>query len=155
MTNYLTNVNNIYIYLDKPLYHISIPLSVNFETNIYQADNLNERYVEDERNNAINKITDMEKDVYHPVIWDSENEEYVDGINKEVEKIVFNLHFRQHRGDDWLVEPDTYWNGCYVDKDNKVKFIDEIEDYKEVNYFHITCYTMIAPKTKLLRILRT
>lgn len=134
-SNFLTNTNNIFIYIEKPLYRISIPLSVNFETNTYQSDILNEQYVEDERNKAINKITDMEKDVYHPVIWDSENEDYVDGINKEVEKVVFNLHFRQHRGDDWLVEPDTYWNGCYVNKDNKVKFIDEIEDYKEVNYF--------------------
>ena len=143
-SNFLTNTNNIFIYIEKPLYRISIPLSMNFETNTYQSDILNEQYVEDERNKAINKITDMEKDVYHPVIWDSSKEDengykigdYVDGINKEVEKIVFNLHFRQHRGDDWLVEPDTYWNGCYVDtNDNKVKFIDEITDYSDVNYF--------------------
>lgn len=143
-SNFLTNTNNIFIYIEKPLYRISIPLSVNFETNTYQSDILNEQYVEDERNKSINKITDMEKDVYHPVIWNSakedengyEKEDYVDGINKEVEKIVFNLHFRQHRGDDWLVEPDTYWNGCYVDtNDNKVKFIDEITDYSDVNYF--------------------
>lgn len=143
-SNFLTNTNNIFIYIEKPLYRISIPLSINFETNTYQSDILNEQYVEDERNKAINKITDMEKDVYHPVIWDSSKEDengykigdYVDGINKEVEKIVFNLHFRQHRGDDWLVEPDTYWNGCYVDtNDNKVKFIDEITDYSDVNYF--------------------
>ena len=135
-SNFLTNTNNIFIYIEKPLYRISIPLSVNFETNTYQSDILNEQYVEDERNKSINKITDMEKDVYHPVIWDSENEDYVDGINKEVEKVVFNLHFRQHRGDDWLVKPDTYWNGCYVDtNDNKVKFIDEIIDYSKVNYF--------------------
>lgn len=143
-SNFLTNTNNIFIYIEKPLYRISIPLSVNFETNTYQSDILNEQYVEAERNKAINKITDMEKDVYHPVIWDSNKEDengyrignYVDGINKEVEKIVFNLHFRQHRGDDWLVEPDTYWNGCYVDtNDNKVKFIDEITEYSDVNYF--------------------
>lgn len=143
-SNFLTNTNNIFIYIEKPLYRISIPLSVNFETNTYQSDILNEQYVEDERNKSINKITDMEKDVYHPVIWDSSKEDengykigdYVDGINKEVDKIVFNLHFRQHRGDDWLVEPDTYWNGCYVDtNDNKVKFIDEITDYSDVNYF--------------------
>ena len=144
--NFLTNTNNIFIYIEKPLYRISIPLSVNFETNTYQSDILNEQYVEDERNKSINKIIDMEKDVYHPVIWDSENEDYVDGINKEVEKIVFNLHFRQHRGDDWLVEPDTYWNGCYVDTtNNKIKFIDEVGELeykgKYPNYFS---YNQIA-----------
>lgn len=153
-SNFLTNTNNIFIYIEKPLYRISIPLSMNFETNTYQSDILNEQYVEDERNKAINKITDMEKDVYHPVIWDSSKEDengykigdYVDGINKEVEKIVFNLHFRQHRGDDWLVEPDTYWNGCYVDTtNNKIKFIDEVGELeykgKYPNYFS---YNQIA-----------
>ena len=142
-SNYLTNTNNIFIYIDKPLYHISIPLSTNFETNTYQSDILNEQYIDYERNSSINRITDMEKDIYHPVIWASTKKDengyeigdYVDGINKEVEKIVFNLHFRQHRGNDWLVEPDTYWNGCYVDEDNKVKFIDEITAYSDVNYF--------------------
>ena len=145
-SNFLTNTNNIFIYIEKPLYRISIPLSVNFETNTYQSDILNEQYVEDERNKAINKITDMEKDVYHPVIWDSENEDYVDGINKEVEKIVFNLHFRQHRGDDWLVEPDTYWNGCYVDTtNNKIKFIDEVGELEyEGKYPNYFSYNQIA-----------
>lgn len=132
----ITNTNNIFIYIDNPLYHIPIPLSTNFETNTYQSDILNEQYIDYEKNSSINRITDMEKDVYHPVIWNSEIGDYVDGINKEVEKIVFNLHFRQHRGEDWLVEPDTYWNGCYVDtNDNKVKFIDEITEYSDVNYF--------------------
>ena len=153
-SNFLTNTNNIFIYIEKPLYRISIPLSINFETNTYQSDILNEQYVEDERNKAINKITDMEKDVYHPVIWDSSKEDengykigdYVDGINKEVEKIVFNLHFRQHRGDDWLVEPDTYWNGCYADTtNNKIKFIDEVGELEyEGKYPNYFSYNQIA-----------
>ena len=153
-SNFLTNTNNIFIYIEKPLYRISIPLSINFETNTYQSDILNEQYVEDERNKAINRITDMEKDVYHPVIWDSSKEDengykigdYVDGINKEVEKIVFNLHFRQHRGDDWLVEPDTYWNGCYVDTtNNKIKFIDEVGELEyEGKYPNYFSYNQIA-----------
>ena len=159
-SNFLVNTNNIFIYIEKPLYRISIPLSINFETNTYQSDILNEQYVEDERNKAINKITDMEKDVYHPVIWNSRKKDengyeigdYVDGINKEVEKIVFNLHFRQHRGNDWLVEPDTYWNGCYVDtNDNKVKFIDEIEDYKKVNYFSYNLRYDDSPENEIIK----
>lgn len=128
--------NNIFIYIDSTLCNINIPLSINFATNMYQSDALNENFVADERNRAINRIVDMEKDVYHPVIWDSESENYVAGIDKEADKIVFNLHFRQHRGDDWLVETDTYWNGCYFDEtDEKVKFIDEINGYEDVNFF--------------------
>ena len=143
-TPFFRRTNNVFVYVDKPLCSINIPLSVNFETNMYQSDMLESRYAEDERNKSINRIVDMEKDVYHPVIWDSSKEDengykigdYVDGINKEVEKIVFNLHFRQHRGEDWLVETDTYWNGCYFDEtDEKVKFIDEINGYEDVNFF--------------------
>lgn len=128
--------NNIFIYIDSTLCNINIPLSINFATNMYQSDALNENFVADERNRAINRVVDMEKDAYHPVIWDSKNENYVTGIDKEADKIVFNLHFRQHRGDDWLVEPDTYWNGCYVDEtDNKVKFINEVTEYNEIDFF--------------------
>lgn len=130
--------NNIFIYIDSTLCNINIPLSINFATNMYQSDALNENFVADERNRAINRIVDMEKDVYHPVIWDSESENYVAGIDKEADKIVFNLHFRQHRGDDWLVEPDTYWNGCYVDENNKVRLIGrdkEENTYQDVDYF--------------------
>ena len=129
--------NTIFIYIDSILCSISIPLSLNFATNMYQSNNINDKFVEDERNKSINRIVDMEKDVYHPVVWNSRKENYVTGIDKEADKIVFNLHFRQHRGEDWLVEPDTYWNGCYVDEtdNNKVKFIDEIAEYTDVNYF--------------------
>lgn len=129
--------NTIFIYIDSILCSINIPLSLNFATNMYQSNSINDKFVEDERNKSINRIVDMEKDVYHPVVWNSREENYVTGIDKEADKIVFNLHFRQHRGEDWLVEPDTYWNGCYVDEtdNNKVKFIDEIAEYKYVNYF--------------------
>ena len=129
--------NTIFIYIDSILCSINIPLSLNFATNMYQSNNISDKFVEDERNKSINRIVDIEKDVYHPVVWDSREENYVTGIDKEADKIVFNLHFRQHRGEDWLVEPDTYWNGCYVDEtdNNKVKFIDEIAEYTDVNYF--------------------
>lgn len=129
--------NTIFIYIDSILCSINIPLALNFATNMYQSNSINDKFVEDERNKSINRIVDMEKDVYHPVVWNSREENYVTGIDKEADKIVFNLHFRQHRGEDWLVEPDTYWNGCYVDEtdNNKVKFIDEIAEYTDVNYF--------------------
>lgn len=130
--------NNIFIYIDSTLCNINIPLSINFATNMYQSDALNENFVADERNRAINRVVDMEKDVYHPVIWNSQAENYVNGIDKEADKIVFNLHFRQHRGDDWLVEPDTYWNGCYIDENNKVRLIgrdNEENTYQDVDYF--------------------
>ena len=57
------------------------------------------------RKNSINPITDVERDVYHPVFRNK------DGKFLPVYEIKFNLHFRQHRGNDWLVDNETYWNG--------------------------------------------
>ena len=126
-TPFFRRTNNVFVYIDRPICSISIPLSLNFETNLYQSELLESQFTEDERNKSINRIVDMEKDVYHPVVWNSSirnsdgtRGNYVDGISKEAEKIVFNLHFRQHRGDNWLVEPDTYWNGCEVDGSGRV-----------------------------------
>lgn len=129
-------MNNIFIYIEKPRCAITIPLALNFDTNQQQEDMIQSTYVEDMMDEAINDTVDMEKDVYHPVIWDSSSGDYVEGINKEVDKIVFNFHFRQHRGDDWLVDGSTYWNGCYVDEtDGKVKFVDNISEYSNIPYF--------------------
>lgn len=129
-------INNTFIYTVKARCAITIPLALNFGTNQQQEDMIQSTYVEDMMDSAINDIVDMEKDVYHPVIWDSENKDYANGISKEVDKIVFNFHFRQHRGDDWLVDNNTYWNGCYVDgTDSKVKLVNEISAYSTVPYF--------------------
>lgn len=133
-TPFFRRTNNVFVYVDKPVCVLSIPFSNCFSTNMLQSDMISTSFVEDERNKSINRIVDMEKDVYHPVIWDSKKDGYIDGIYKEVEQITFNLHFRQHRGNNWTVEPDTYWNGCYIE-DDKVKFIDEISEYSDINFF--------------------
>lgn len=133
-TPFFRRTNNVFVYIDRPVCVLSIPFSSENSTNMLQSDAISTAFVEDERNKSINRIVDMEKDVYHPVIWDSDKDDYVEGINKEVEQITFNLHFRQHRGDNWTVEPDTYWNGCYTEND-EVKFIDEVSEYSDVNFF--------------------
>lgn len=85
----------------------------------------------DYKQRVVNKITDVERDIYHPVYKDDKNK------FKPIYQIKFNLHFRQHRGDDWLVDSDTYWNGVKVDENKKAVLMREIETNggEKVNFF--------------------
>ena len=105
-TPYFRNGDRLRICKDEPVCRIILPLTQNFATDTFIQYGLEENFVDDAIEEAINDITEMEKDVYIPVIYDS-TEEAVE----EVYSIVFNLHFRQHRGDEWSVTPTTSWNG--------------------------------------------
>ena len=109
--NFVFTTGMFRLYLDRPMATVTIPVFQKFSTDLYEDDGIRENFTDVEVKKAINKIVEMEKDVYHPVIWDSEN----DKVKDEVYKIRFNLHFREHRGDDWLAEADTYWNGVNPD----------------------------------------
>ena len=88
----------------KPSTVLKVPLFSKIGTDLNQETNVNDRFTKVEIKKAINPIDDMEKDVYTPV--------YTEGNKlKNVGEIRFNLHFRQHRGDDWTVEKDSLWNG--------------------------------------------
>ena len=100
------------LFLDRAMATISLPIEQKFANDLYQDDNIREHFTNAEIKKSINKITEMEKDVYHPVIWETIDEDENYGyVKNEVYKIRFNLHFREHKGDDWLAEADTYWNG--------------------------------------------
>lgn len=128
------NLGNITIYRDNFLFgektdyefsferataSINIPIVNNFDTNLYQNELLNEYFVENEKKKAINRIVDIEKDVYYPSIYTykEENDEDIYTFSDDVYTIKFNLHFREHRGDNWLVDNDSYWNGVEQERD--------------------------------------
>ena len=109
-----TEFTNYYFEYERAVVNIPMPLSNSFETNLYQSDLLQEYFVEDEKRKAINKIVDLEKDVYYPVIKN-------DNSFSDVYTLRFNLHFREHRGDNWLVDYVKEWipNHQYY-KDDRV-----------------------------------
>lgn len=104
-----------YILIEVNQVALPIPISLSYNTNLLQDEIINEVFVENEERNAINRIIDVEKDVYYPSIYKQDEEgKYV--FVKDVYELNFNLHFREHRGKDWLVDRDSFWNG--VENDN-------------------------------------
>lgn len=145
--NFVFTVGTFQLFLDRAMATISLPIEQKFANDLYQDDNIREHFTNAEIKKSINKITEMEKDVYHPVIWDSKH----DKVKDEVYKIRFNLHFREHKGDDWLADADTYWNGVNpenlefikgyftTDKDKKEEYQSDLLTYlnftdKDVHY---------------------
>ena len=122
--NFVFDTGMFGLYLDRPMATVKLPIIQKFATDLYQDDAIRENFTDVEAKKAINKIVEMEKDVYHPVIWDSVNNENHGYVKDEVYKIRFNLHFREHRGDDWLAEANTYWNGINSENPDNLRFIN-------------------------------
>ncbi len=111
---------------ERATVHLSIPIVNTFEANLQQTELLTEHFVEKEKKKAINAITDIEKDVYYPCISNAKKNNFTD-----VYTIKFNLHFREHRDNEWIVENDSLWNGIKQDieyvkgSDETVKITEE------------------------------
>lgn len=122
--------DNYTIYNDSPICSINLPLGIKFRTDL-QKEQLMADYLTDRRTKSINKINDMEKDVYHPVQWDNEKNKK----KNDIYQIIFNLHFREHRYDDWNAAPDSYWNGVIFDaNENKFRLMNN-SNQEKLGYF--------------------
>ena len=87
---------------------IDIPLVENFSTNVNIQDDIDTNFVNYEVNKSIPQFIEMEKCVYTPVIAKLNDEGNIEFSN--ISKINFNLHFRVHSGDNWIVEDKDGWN---------------------------------------------
>lgn len=126
--------DNYIIYNNSPVCSINLPLSIKFRTDL-QKEQLMADYLTDRKAKSINKINDMEKDVYHPVQWDNEKNEK----KNDIYQLIFNLHFREHRYDDWNAAPDSYWNGVINDptakeNDDKLRLMNNSNE-EELGFF--------------------
>lgn len=108
---------------NKSTVSIDIPFSSSFETNLYQMDLIKEKFVDKTKKEVINRIVDLERDVYYPSVYDVNN-----NYSHDIYTIKFNLHFREHRGDDWTVTNDTLWNGVEDNRINKDITDDNVSD---------------------------
>ena len=106
---------------------IQIPLAQKFETDLLHNDALEINFVEAEKAKMINDIADLEKDVYTPAIHSSNSDNEINGDYVDCYKIIFNLHFREHRDmtlngekEEWACDNDCYWNGTKLVEDGKI-----------------------------------
>lgn len=90
-------------YRENDAFAITFPLSNNVNNDILREDLLMGYYCEEKEEDAINKIVDMEKDIYSPVIRNGTT-------LADVEHIKFNLHFRTRDLDTWRLIRDEGLN---------------------------------------------
>lgn len=120
--------DNTYSFMHNAIMNtIQIPLAQKFETDLLHNDALETNFVENEMAKMINDIADLEKDVYIPAIHSSSDEEEINGDYVDCYKIIFNLHFREHRDitsngekEEWTCDNDCYWNGTKLVGDDKI-----------------------------------
>lgn len=119
---------------------VKIPISQKFENDLFHNDMIQKNFVDKAVANAINPIIDMEKDVYTPAIQKEVGEQ----VNAEYDdcfKIIFNLHFLEHRDtmrngqkEKWACDKNSYWNGTRVlEKEYVVDEYETDEKYKKEN----------------------
>lgn len=100
---------------------VQIPISQKFENDLFHNDMVQTHFVDAEKNKSINPIVDMEKDMYTPAIQ-KVNGSQINADYEDCYKIIFNLHFREHRDvtntdgtkEEWKCDRDSYWNGTRV-----------------------------------------
>lgn len=107
------------IFKKKSDYIIGINLNNDYNTNLYQTEEVTHNFVEVETEKAINPAVNMEKNIYIPAYIP--NKETSDSQLRGqglplIEAIEFNLHFRERdttpeNKDKWLVKQFGYWNG--------------------------------------------
>ena len=131
--NFMFNGASYYLSFDSSVNVVQIPISQKFETDLYHNDALKTNYVDNSKENAINPIVDMEKDVYTPAISVSAlpNDKQINSDYIDCFKIIFNLHFRKHRDtnstngtkQEWICDKNAYWNGTKENRDEEGNFI--------------------------------
>ena len=102
------DVNSTEEYVEIPTVSVAVPLSLESGYDLYQEQNINNKFVDSQIEASKNKTIEMEKYIYHPVF--KLNDRY-----QPIHKIKFNLHFRTREKEGWIVKPDGYWNGMNED----------------------------------------
>lgn len=97
----------IRLYRENEAFAITFGMSSNIN-NDGLREGLLLNYSTEKGEDAINKIVDMEKDVYSPIIREEEEE-------ISVENIMFNLHFRTRDLETWRMIKDKGRNGTVKD----------------------------------------
>lgn len=127
--------DNLQIESNNGYVNIPINLSSSNGTDLLKSETIKKDFCEKEREKAINRIVDLEKDVYSPKIMTSPSYSGSYTDFRDVHTINVNLHFRTRNLDSWKVNEG--YNDVSVSGLTDNWFITDYEPYK----------TMIASAT--------
>ena len=99
----ITSYDDIHLYKMNEYWKFTLPFFNNGGNELIQDENL-KRYIEIKKDEATNSIIDMEKDIYYPAFYSSENN------LEELRSMEFRLHFRTRDMTSWEISPDKSWN---------------------------------------------
>lgn len=104
INEYTNNESFDVIKLYNPSGFIELPLLIgnNNMSNQMQENIVENFFFKKEKENAINHIVDMEREIYYPSYHVGKNN------NTLINEIVFDLHFRSRNLDDWKINEDLY-----------------------------------------------
>ena len=130
----LADIKNNLILMKKAAY-FSIPVGLyeDVTNKIEYQELVTNQYYDDEAEKAINKLVDMEKDMYSPrfITKDGDNE-----IKNLVSSLVFNLHFRTRDLDTWKIIDDEGLNSENVPLTANYMYCN----YFITDYYPYNCY---------------
>lgn len=87
------------------VYTLPLHFNSDFSIDLWKEENLTNNFVKKEKEKAINRIVNMEKQMYYPVSNSN------GGERDFIDTIKINLHFREREGDNWLAINEKFWNG--------------------------------------------
>lgn len=120
-------------YRENDAFAVSVSLSSDVNNDILREDLLTSYYCTDKEEYAVNKIVDMEKDIYTPIIRTENN--VID-----VGNIKFNLHFRTRDLDSWRMikdegENDAVDYGTYNSRSEKLDVANDFSNWFITDYY--------------------
>lgn len=120
--------NRLKINGDNSYVNLPITFTSARSNNILQSDTIKKDFCEKEKEKAINKIVDLEKDVYSPKILLDDNYNGSNSNFQSVHTINVNLHFRTRNLENWKVNEG--YNDVSVSGTADNWFITDYEPYK-------------------------
>lgn len=95
---------------------LSININQSFSSDLFKHDYVMNNFINEEKDKSINRIVDMEKNVYYPVISGGNETIFAD-------EIIFNFHFRERNNEEWVSSDEKFWNGT-INENGEIK-LDE------------------------------
>lgn len=128
-----------YVIVERNVGKINLPvhLCTLHGTNLTQEDLVKKDFVSNESEKAINRVVDMEKDIYYPMVLKTSTgllDENLDNNLIDATQVQFNIHLRT-RDSEWNIKEDTLgdFKGIY-EVDTEIT-PEQIEEGKVYNTF--------------------